>query len=860
MNKVNTGSKDCRTHFKTMLATGIALGALMSAPAFAQSAKPAAEAANPDDIIVTARRTDEKLQDVPVAVVAFGSQALAERRIGSEADLQVATPGLTVRSTTSSNQLNYAVRGQSVDSFSYSAPSVVAYFNNVPVGGTTATAFFDLESIQVLKGPQGTLFGRNATGGAVLYGAQKPTADFGGYLKAGFGNFSNREAEGAINIPITDGVAIRLSGKTQTRDGYQNDLVHNIKSGSLDYKVGRVSLLIKPQGSGFENVFVYQHGEYGGNSASLKVQNVNQVGQTYINPGTGLATPLNPNPLFGYIAGGYQPGVGLNNASQAVKNFLGVNPATGVGAKFNGINDFIAGYSNGKLGFYDVAPTQDGAHQAKQDFVSNTTSLSIGDNATIKNIFGYNKVFSVDNTDLTGSPFAQLVIGAYPNNSGAFPAYGPGGYNLGYSYGTKQWSDELQISGTALDGKLKYVAGLFISNQKDYTRIPFSMLGDISNCPAAPGSVPGLAIICGTGFFQAGYDFLQEDKSKAAYAQVSYAVTPQLNFTGGIRITKDDINITYPDKTVPFGLNAAYTVPGSKSASKPSWSVGFDYKPTDNLMVYFTHRGSWRTGGYNGTAPGIAVSSTDNGCPAGLGGAFGPAPNGLLGASGCIPEQFQAETTYDFELGAKFGGRLGDMPTVLNIAIYNQEISNVQRSPYIGLSAVAVNVPHARVQGLELDGSIRPAPWLQIGGAFTYTNAKYTKNVAVFQGQNFYFGPYADTPKYIGSAYFRAATDLPGDKGELALRGEFYSQSSFFYSNLANTTAPGTQLGGYGLLNARVEWNKIFGSEVHAAAYINNITNKQYYVGGISLSSVEGSNAALTGTPRMFGFELGVKF
>ena len=139
MTMVKTGSTYCRVSIKLMLATGIALGAFMSSPALAQSDKPAAEEADASDIIVTARRTNEKLQDVPVAVTAFGAESLAERRIVSEVDLQIATPGLTVRQTGSSDQLNFAIRGQSIDSFSNSAPAVVSYFNDVPAGGGSAT-------------------------------------------------------------------------------------------------------------------------------------------------------------------------------------------------------------------------------------------------------------------------------------------------------------------------------------------------------------------------------------------------------------------------------------------------------------------------------------------------------------------------------------------------------------------------------------------------------------------------------------------------------------------------------------------------------------------------------------------------
>ena len=482
-----------------------------------------------------------------------------------------------------------------------------------------------------------------------------------------------------------------------------------------------------------------------------------------------------------------------------------------------------------------MAPVLDNAHHATQEFISNTTSYRIGSDATVKNIFGYNRVLSLDNTDLAGAPYSWLTIGI---PSGPIP--GGYGYNGGYTYGTKQWSDELQIAGTALGGKLKYVAGAFISEQKDYNRIPLDVLGDLY-----PAGTPGIG-------FQGAYDFEQKDKSKAIYAQLSYQLLAGMNISGGIRYTKDDISIAYPD---PGGLNTITVLPAKKSASKPSWLVGIDYKVSPALMVYFNQRGSWRTGGFNGTAPGVkTASSVKLPCPAIYGGATSD-------VVGCYPEDFGPETTYDFELGAKYGGRVGDVPLTLNIAIYDQEISNVQRSPYFGISAIAVNVPHARVRGAEIDGTVRPAPWLQLGGAFTYTDAKYTSNKVVTASfGTFYFGPYGDTPKVTGSAFFRVATDLPGDKGEVAVRGEVYAQGSFYYSNLANTTAPGTKLPSYALVNARAEWNKIYGSSVSAAFYVNNLTNKQYYTGGISLSSVTGENAALIGAPRMYGFDVTVKF
>jgi iron complex outermembrane receptor protein len=141
---------------------------LIPTPALGDTSAAAGGPTEMQSIVVTARRTIERLQDVPVAVTAIAPEALTEQRIDSQVDLQFATPGLTVRQTGSSDQLNYAIRGQSIDAFSFASPAVVAYFNEVQVGGGAATSLFDLASIQVLKGPQGTLFGRNATGGKSL--------------------------------------------------------------------------------------------------------------------------------------------------------------------------------------------------------------------------------------------------------------------------------------------------------------------------------------------------------------------------------------------------------------------------------------------------------------------------------------------------------------------------------------------------------------------------------------------------------------------------------------------------------------------------------------------------------------------
>ena len=145
-----------------------------------------------DEIIVTARRVEESVQDVPISMTVLDPQQISDRNIVVAADLATYTPSLSVNQRYGAEKSTFSLRGFNQDNAT--APTVGVYFNDVvgvrAQGGTTsgntvgAGSFTDLQNVQVLKGPQGTLFGRNTTGGAVLLVPQKPTSDFGGYVEA----------------------------------------------------------------------------------------------------------------------------------------------------------------------------------------------------------------------------------------------------------------------------------------------------------------------------------------------------------------------------------------------------------------------------------------------------------------------------------------------------------------------------------------------------------------------------------------------------------------------------------------------------------------------------------------------------
>lgn len=235
------------------------------------------------DIIVTARRQEEKLQRVPISITVIDARTLANGGITSMKDVQYLTPSLSVSTNNTRNTDNYSLRG--VGTTFGSDPAVVAYFAEVPLpgGGGGAGNLFDLANVQVLNGPQGTLFGRNTTGGAVLFEPKRPTDALEGSVSVGYGTHNNFEQEGIINVPVIPGVlAIRAGISHRQRDGFTKDVNTGRDYDNINYLAARFSMLFTPSDS-FENyttVSYLNRKEHGG-SAQLHLINPGFYGNVF---------------------------------------------------------------------------------------------------------------------------------------------------------------------------------------------------------------------------------------------------------------------------------------------------------------------------------------------------------------------------------------------------------------------------------------------------------------------------------------------------------------------------------------------------------------------------------------------------
>lgn len=765
-----------KTDLKRLLVSTVALGTLATAgPAIAQEAE---EAGASGDIVVTAQRRSEALERTPVAVAVVSSEVLARQAITSERDLQFAAPGLTVRASQNDNQLNYSLRGQTVDAYTSSLPSVLPYVNEVQVGGAGSTAFYDLQSVQVLKGPQGTLFGRNSTGGAVLFTTARPTRELSGHAAVRYGRFNDVQVEGAIGGPIAgDNVLVRVAGSYRNRDGYQHNLYYNEKLGKVDRLGLRFSLSINPGGR-VSNELVADYFRANGSSISPVVSNVVPVAANV--PGN----PFVPSNVF-----------------------------------FPGLVAF--GEAQNARGPYVVDVDSVSKHRTRKWILSNVTTFELNDDTKIKNVFGYVHSDYFDAGDIDGTRYG--IDGRGNATTGAFGGDGR----------IEQVSNELQLLGNLMDGGLEYVVGGYYSDSKEHLRNTSFILNEL-------GLPPQINAGTTTSKSIAGYGQATLDTGLAGF-----------KLTAGLRYTSEKISFVRDadDQWLAPAFDAFFAdgrfIPVQKDTFKKlSWTFGLQNQVTPDLLLYANTRRSFRSGGFNFHAP--------------------PTP-GFANTSG---GEFRPEVATDVEIGAKYRGDAGGMPVRMNLAIYNMWVKNLQRANYVAiygaLAGVTVNVPKAKVTGFELDGSIKPADWLTLGGNLNYTNARFTDNrVAVLgtSGATSFaaFDTYPDTPKWSGALYADITVPV-SDQWNLALRGDVYRQTSNYYSSTGRSLNPNTRIPAYTLANFRVGVEEAAGTGWSFSALVKNAFKQTYYTGGIGFASLFALNIVVPGEPRTFLLEARYRF
>jgi iron complex outermembrane receptor protein len=603
--------------------------ALFAMPAIAQDAGvPAAEAPEEDvtnrlgTVTVTARKVEENLQDVPVSVTAFTGELLAEKGVVEVADIAAFTPGFTTREANSnSTALVFSLRGQlQNDVLATLDPSVGTYVDDVYWSRAYGLNFnlLDMESVQVLKGPQGTLFGRNTTGGALVFTSAKPDAS--GFSAKGtvtLGNLNAQVYEGMVNLPIlSDKLAVRAAVRQSTRDGYTTDLITGEEYNDRDVTNGRLKVLFAPTDD-LELIL----------SAEVYDEDMNGPGY-----GTIFATGLS-----GAFLGGFSPVPPVGPIAVAVPGYTGVVNASGGDSVAIDGNPFLTATSQTYSGVlnWDVGP------------------------GTLKLIAGDRRISSRTRTDLDGF---------------AFPAGAGDSLHITTSVqDLSQSSFEAQYTGTGMNDKLQYVVGAtwFEETGIDATLTDLRV-------------VPNPVILRFFGDV--------DNTSIGIYGQGTYDLSDRLRATVGVRYSEDEKGITtfngnsIRDTSTFVSCSGGQAPPNcaesySDKYDDVSYTLGLDFKPTENTLLYGKFSHGYRSGGQN------------------------------LRLNGTADLDFDPETVDEFEAG--FKGDLLDNRVRLNLAAFTNTVKDAQRSIIVvvgaGNATVVQNAAEMSNSGVELEATVIPA-------------------------------------------------------------------------------------------------------------------------------------------------------
>jgi len=747
--------------FELLAASALAL--IAATPAMAQNAPaPATPAAAPQaddqdqiaDIVITAQRQSETLQTVPIAVSAFSAEALKEQQINTTSDLQLTLPNITFTKGNFTSSSSFNIRGIGDLCVGVTCDAATAiHVNDVPVLGSPIfqNEYFDVERIEVLRGPQGTLFGRNATGGVINFITAKP--DLSGIHASGdveYGNYNSVRVKGMLNIPLGDIFGVRVAGYYLNRDGFTKNLSTNSNiDGRNQYDI-RVSLRFQPTANTTLDIVAHYFKEDDDRSRIQK--------QLCHRDPTGVLGCL-PDRLAFEQVNGDATLASVLTSSQFLKLRTSTAPLAGfaLGSVYGADGDSYSGYVNPadmRTVNIDSLPTfktnekqvlvnfsQDfGKALFKLDggYTEGMTDSSVDYNVGIERSYaanpGLNAFNAVAGAGLLGPGYLAIRNILLPNGntstlcqSLAEPT-GTGVYSghkvcastsLDFDRSTargKQWFAEGIIS-SKLDGPFNFLAGAGYLDYKVYDNSYYVNSFALDYAAGLLGG--GAGNVLGTPFYRNDSEFYHL-KSYGFFGEAYFNFSSNVKLTGGLRYNHDEKD--YQSRTnllncaVPVGAANAYSAPGFacydadplRAGNQPlainNVSFGrltgravLDWQITSRNLLYVSYSRGYKSGGLN---PSLAAGFS-------------------------VPLTFGPETVNAFEIGSKntfLGGTLR-----LNLTAFYYQYKQLQLSRIVARTSVNDNVD-ADIYGAEAEAIIKPSNSVLINLTASYLHTKVSSD------------------------------------------------------------------------------------------------------------------------------------
>lgn len=755
------------------------------------------------DIIVTAQKRAQNINDVGVTITAVSAETLKSKQISSLEDVAKLVPGLSYSNTQSGTPV-YTLRGVGFyDTSLGSYPTVSVYLDEValPFPVLTRHSAFDLERLEVLKGPQGTLFGQNATGGAINYIAAKPTDSFEGGAELGYGRFNMIAGDAYVSGPLTDTLSFRLAGRVEHGDGWQES---NTRSGDRNGKtrnyMGRL-LLNYDSHSGVR--FNLNLNGWVDKSETQAPQVIAYFPTYPVTPADGgaFAYALSPDKAR---AADWTPGV-----PYADNKLWQASLRSEVDLSADVTLTSITAYTHyrqhqGTEG--DGLPIQTLDITADDGLIktfSQELRLSNGGRTKFRWTVGANYERStIDQAAriFYGDSFASIYLGRA----------------LGYPISGNIYSIDQKVKNYAVFGNAEYEFGqLTIKAGARYTKSD----RDASICNRDPIGAPG-----GTGDFF--YDILLGGAYGSYVPNACYAIN------------------AYPDgrpviDTIPAGAPGRFT--GNLKEDNVSWRVGLDWKPAPRTLLYGNVSKGYKAGAFPTTSASTFAQY--------------------------LPVRQESVLAYELGFKLQPIDRLLQLNGAAYYYDYtDKQLRSKLIDPVFGLLDVIQNIPKSDVKGFEVEAVLTPSPAFTLSAAFTFTDAKIKEFtgisasgvVADFEGARVPF-----TPKYqIGSdAEYR----FPVNGGLNAFVGASVNYRSRTVSVVGGDVNPPQAtpqrpdlfgIKGYALVDLRAGLRSA-DDRWRLQVWGKNVFNKYYWNNVVSLADVV---ARYAGMPATYGATVAYKF
>jgi iron complex outermembrane receptor protein len=768
----------------------------------------ARDAAEPDsnnqltDIVVTAERRETSLQRTPISVVAFTQDDLAKRGTADLASLSQFTPGLSIGGGVEGGTSRpvFMIRGIGQTSGRESVERGVGlYVDDVYYPRTTGSLLqlLDVDRVEVLRGPQGTLFGRNTTGGAIRYITRKPTDTLEGSVTGTIGSFKRVDVTGLINIPLSDTVATRFQVGSFQRDGYVKLLNNNERRGDNNDVVARGMIQFNPSSDlTIDASLTYARSKSYQPPLSITSLSLNQF-QT--------------NALNAYLTARGQPQITTTNDSR----FVTGDPFTTTGTCFIGDNSLGASSANGSTIFNDQRNYCN--YGDSQRLLTGTLDINwrLGDDWSLRSLSAYQRGRSETSIDWSGL----------------------GTFLIEDNVKTYSLSQEIQLkyAGSLVDG----VAGLFYfkENPEVFSR---------SRRLAYFGPVSPLSGQCCDGFNR-NRDLHTE--SLGAFGQLTLHPTEDLSLIAGVRYSTDRKSIAVSRTDRPTG-NLGAVLQGSDRWNSFNYRLTAQYQWSPTFMTYATVSTGFRSGGFNDDP--AATTQLNGGITA-----YDPEKVQNFEV-GMRSELFDRHLRFNL---TGFYMKYKDMQLATPIfdptAVTPQPVLALVNAGKIELSGVEAESVLVLSDAFRLNASVATLwqkwAFLENGSSLlipsTCTNPA-APTFATCDAQDI-----ARAPKVqftVGGQY-----DIGlGEAGSLQLNANYAHISSLQTSNSVTNSL---LLPGYGITNLRVQFNPSR-ERWHIALFGTNVFDKKYATSGANFASFFGLVNTAPGRPAEWGIELGAKF